>query len=195
MTDELENKADLVRIIQTLALFVAMGDGQVSEEEMEYLDQEAPGWIRHCLASRPAIEALLNGEDIDAVMDKIPDAIEHSISMGMLFGGPPVWAKEALEQRAVSGDIAAYELRFANQIDDPIDQMIAHYFARRLLTFSGEPHEGELKAYVIMLAGWMGSELDSDVVDSLQESANVIFPLLFGLPPADGNSSDDEETE
>lgn len=193
MTDKLECDNGLVRIIQTMALFVAMGDGHVSEEELEYLDQEAPGLIRHCLASRPALDALLEGEDIEAVMAKIPGKIEHTISMGMLFGGPPAWVEEALQKRAASGDIASYELRFANRIDDPIDQMVAHYFARRLLTFSGLPTEGEVKAYGLMLMGWMGSELDGSIVESLEGSANVVFPLLFGLPPADGSSAVDED--
>ncbi|WP_344871206.1 hypothetical protein [Qipengyuania pelagi] len=103
----------------------------------------------------------------------------------MMFGGPPTWAEEALEKRAASGDIAAYEVQFAQQIDNPVDQMIAHYFARRMLYFSGSPAEGEVKAYLFMLAGWIGAELDEEIIESLTASANTILPMLFGLPPAD----------
>lgn len=192
MVEPINDANEMVDTIRKIALFVGMGDGHVSEEELEYLDQEAPGWIRHCLASRSALQALMEGQDIEEVLALIPDTIRHEVSMGMIFGGTPTWASEALEERAASGDIAAYELQFANRINDPIDQMITHYFARRILHFSGQPHEGELKAYVIMLAGWMGTEVNEETIESLTQSANTILPMLFGLAPADDGDRDEE---
>lgn len=112
---------DLVKTIQTIALFIGMGDGHVSDEELEYLDQEAPGYIRYCLKARPAFEALSAGESSEEISSLIPQSINHQVSVGTLFGGPPVWAQEALDARRASEDIAEYEVRFSSALTDPWD--------------------------------------------------------------------------
>lgn len=175
-----EAVSNLVRIVQTIALFVGMGDGHVSEEEMEWLDGEAPGLIRYCIRAKPAIQAFLDGADPEAINALVPDTIEHTLSVGMLLGGPPIWAAEALEKRAESGELANYEAGFAGQIEDPIDQIIAHYFALRLLFFSGSPAEGETKAYAIVIAAWCGSD-SSEMIDGMMTTATDLLPSLLGL--------------
>lgn len=158
---------DLVRMIQTVALFIGMGDGYVSDEEIEWLDQEAPGLIRHCIRSKPAWNALvIEKSSASDALKLVPGAIEHDLSFGSPLGGAPAWMTEALNARRNSMDIEVYEKQFAANIEDIFDQVIAHYFALKMLYFSGMPEEGEIAAYAIMMDAWIGDEFITTTIES-----------------------------
>lgn len=176
---------DLVRTIQTIALFVGLGDGHVSEEEIEYLDEEAPGYIRYCLEARPAFEAFLAGEDAEEISALLPKSVNYEVPLGSLFGGPPAWVEEALEALRSSSDALKYVMRFAAALTDPWDQIVAHYFALKMLTFSREPDQGEIRAYLLIMAVWAGGEMDMELVERLQVTAKDLLPFLLGLEPID----------
>jgi hypothetical protein len=172
----------MIRKIQTIALFVGMGDGHLSEEEMKWLDEEAPGLIDYCLRAKPAIEAFISGRDPKDIEALLPTTVEHrdTVSIG---GGPPTWMMEALDLRRASENIAQYEAEFASELVDPIDQIIAHYFSLKMLIFSGQPHEGEMKAYTILLNVFSGNELSGEFLEQMLQTARELLPSLLGLQP------------
>lgn len=68
-----------------------------------------------------------------------------------------------------------------------------------MLTFSGDPEQGELEAYMLMLVGWAGQDIDDELIEGLQSTAQELLPSLLGLEPIDlqalTTSDDDAEID